>query len=111
MFKDTDHLISQCERCLISKGDYTEPKTKQGSFTAQQPLELLCIDFTKADVAKGGKENILVLTDAFSMYSQAFVTNNQKPLQLPDHWWKNGSVSLGFLPGSTVIRADPLTMK
>ena len=80
MFAYTDHWISQCERCLISKGDYTEPKTQQGSLTAQQPLELLCIDFTKADVAKGGKENILVLTDAFSKYSQAFVTNNQKAL-------------------------------
>ena len=66
MYADTDHWISQCERCLISKGDYTEPKTQQGSLTAQQPLELLCIDFTKADIAKGGKENILVLTDAFS---------------------------------------------
>ena len=61
-------------------GDYTEPKTQQGSLVANQPLELLCIDFTKADVAKGGKENILVLTDAFSKYSQAFVTNNQKAL-------------------------------
>ena len=80
MFRDTDHWLSQCERCLISKGDYTEPKTQQGSLTAQQPLELLCIDFTKADVAKGGKENILVLTDAFSKYSQAIVTNNQKAL-------------------------------
>ena len=52
----------------------------QGSLVAHQPLELLCIDFTKADVAKGGKENNLVLTDAFSKYSQAFVTNNQKAL-------------------------------
>ena len=55
---------------------------QQGSLTAQQPLELLCIDFTKADVAKGGKENILVLTDAFSKYSQAIVTNNQKALTI-----------------------------
>ena len=31
-------------------------------------------------MAKGGKENILVLTDAFSKFSQAFVTNNQKSL-------------------------------
>ena len=69
---------SQCKWCLISKGDYMEPKTQQGSLVAHQPLELLCIDFTKVDVAKGGKENILVLTDAFSKYSQAFVTNNQK---------------------------------
>ena len=80
MYTDTDHWISQCERCLISKGDYTEPKTQQGSLIVQQTLELLCIDFTKADIAKGGKENILVLTDVFSKYSQAFVTNNQKAL-------------------------------
>ena len=70
MFMDTDHWLAQCERCLILKGDYTEPKTVQGSLVANQPLELLCIDFTKADVVKGGKENILILTDAFSKYSQ-----------------------------------------
>ena len=80
MFADAERWVSQCQRCLISKGDYNEPKTVQGSLVANQPLELLCIDFTKADVAKGGKENILVLTDAFSKYSQAFVTPNQKSL-------------------------------
>ena len=80
MFTDADHWLAQCEWCLISKGDYNEPKTVQGSLVATQPLELLCIDFTKANVAKGGKENILVLTDAFSKFSQAFVTNNQKSL-------------------------------
>ena len=45
-------------------------------------MELLCIDFTKADIAKGGKENILILTDAFSKYRQVFVTNNQKSLTM-----------------------------
>ena len=53
MFADTDCWLSQCEWCLISKGDYTEPKTQQGGLVAHQPLELLCIDFTKADIAKG----------------------------------------------------------
>ena len=80
MFMDTDCWLSQCEWCLVAKGDYTEPKTLQGSLVAHQPLELLCIDFTKADIARGGKENILVLTDAFSKYSQAFVMSNQKSL-------------------------------
>ena len=80
MFTDTDHWLSQCKRCHIAKGDYTEPKTQQGNLTANQPLELLCIDFTKADVSKGGKENILVLTDTFSKFSQAFVTSSQKSL-------------------------------
>ena len=79
-FADTDHWLLQCKRCHIAKGDYTEPKTQQGNLIAHQPLELLCIDFTKADVAKGGKENILVLTDAFSKFGQAFITSSQKSL-------------------------------
>ena len=82
MFVDTDHWLSQCEWCLVSKGDYSEPKTLQGSLVAHQPLELLCIGFTKADVTKWGKENILVLINAFSKYSQAFVTSNQKSLTI-----------------------------
>ena len=45
-------------------------------------MELLCIDFTEVDVANGGKENILVLTDALSKYSQVFVTNYQKSLTM-----------------------------
>ena len=80
MFADTDHWIAQCEWCHIAKGDYTEPKTQQGTLTANQPLEFLCIDFTKADPSKGGKENILILTDAFSKFSQAFVTSSQKAI-------------------------------
>ena len=82
MFVDAEHWVSQCQWCLVSKGDYNEPKTVQGNLVANQPLELLCIDFTKADQSKGGKENILVLTDAFSKYSQAFVTPNQKSLTM-----------------------------
>ena len=82
MFTDANHWLAQSERCLISKGDYNEPKTVQGSLVANQPFALLCIDFTKADIAKGGEEDILVLTDAFSKYSQAFVTNNQRSLTM-----------------------------
>ena len=97
IFADTDHWLSQSERCYIAKGDYTEPKTQQGNLIANQPLELLCIDFTKADAAKGGKENILVLTDAFSKFSQAFVTSSQKSLiiakLLVEKWFSIFSIS------------------
>ena len=53
MFADTNCWLAQCEWCQIAKGDYTEPKTLQGSLVDNQRLELLCIDFTKADIAKG----------------------------------------------------------
>ena len=91
MFADTNHWLSQCKQCLVSEGDYTELKTLQGSLVSHQPLELLCIDFTRADVTKGGKENILVLTDAFSKYSQTFIMSKQKALTvaklLVDKWF------------------------
>ena len=38
--------------------------------------------FYKGQHYEGGKENILVLTDAFSKYSQVFITNNQKSLTI-----------------------------
>ena len=81
MFADTNHWLSQCKRCHIAKGDYTEAKTQQGTLTANQPLELLCIDFNKADPAKGGQENILVLTDAFFQIQPSFCNIKSKVIK------------------------------
>ena len=73
------------------KGDYTEPNTIPGVIIANNPMDLVCIDFTKVDPLKDSKENILVLTDAFTKFSQAFVTPNQKAITvakiLVDKWF------------------------
>ena len=62
-----------------------------GSIIAKVPLDLLCVDFTTMDPSRDGKENVLVLTDAFSKFSQAFVILNQKALIMPkiivDKWF------------------------
>ena len=54
-------------------------------------MDLLCINFTKVDPSKSGKENILVLIDAFTKISKVFVTLNQKALTiakiLVDKWF------------------------
>ena len=68
-----------------------------GQIEANHPLELLCLDFTKIDPAKNGKENVLVLTDAFTKFSLAVVTSNQKALTvakvLVDKWFHTYRVS------------------
>ena len=73
------------------KGDYTEPNTILGVIIAHNPMDLLCIDFTKVDPLKDCKENILVLTDVFTKFSQAFITPNQKVINiakiLVDKWF------------------------
>ena len=78
MYADANCWLSNCQWCIVQKGDYSETKTLQGSLMSNWPLELLCIDFTKADVSRGGKENIFVLRDDFLKYSQAFVMSNKK---------------------------------
>ena len=62
------------------RGNYTDPKTKPVSIIAHNLLDLLCIDIPKVDTSKDGKEIILVLTDAFTKFSKAFVTLNKKAL-------------------------------
>ena len=72
--------VNQCRRCQVAKGDYNTPKPKFGHLITHNPLNLVCLDFTKVDPSKGGKENILVMTDAFTKFSVAVTTNNQQTL-------------------------------
>ena len=82
MNHDATEYITNCHRCYVVKGHYTGPHTQQGLLVANNPLDLFCIDFLKVDPSRDGKENILVLTDAFTKFSQAFITNNQKALTI-----------------------------
>ena len=84
-------LCENCPCCQTVKGDYVDPKTKPGTIIANNPMNLLCIDFIKVDPSKSGKENILVLKDAFTKSSHVFITPNQKALSiakiLVDKWF------------------------
>ena len=91
MFQDVTNYVKTCPHCQTVKVDYMDPKTKLGTIIANNPMDLLCIDLTKVDPLKSGKENILVLTDAFTKFIQVLVTPNQKALTvaklLVDKWF------------------------
>ena len=80
MTQDASSWVEWCRRCQVAKGDYSIPKPKFGHLIAHNPLDLVCLDFTKVDPSKGGKENVLVMTDAFTKFSVAVTTNNQQAL-------------------------------
>ena len=80
MTQDASSWVKQCRCCQVAKGDYNILKPKYGHLIAHNPLDLVCLDFTKVDPSKGGKENILVMTDAFTKFSVAVTTNNQQAL-------------------------------
>ena len=82
MNNDVTEYATNCHWCHVTMGHYTGPQTQQGLLVANNLLDLLCIDFMKVDPSRDSKENILVLTDAFTKFSQAFITNNQKALTI-----------------------------
>ena len=77
MARDAQDWVTNCRRCQIARGDYNQPKPKIGHLEAHNPLDLVCLDFTKIDPSKTGKENVLVITDAFTKFSLAVCTPNQ----------------------------------
>ena len=91
MYKDMAEYVKDCPHRQVAKGPYVGPKTQPGSIIANGPLDLLCVDFTTMDPSRDSKENVLVLTDAFSKFSQTFVIPNQKALTMAkiivDKWF------------------------
>ena len=98
MAKDAQNWVSNCCRCQITQGNYTQPKPKISHLGAHNPLDLVCLDFTKVDPSKMGKENMLVIMDAFTKFSLAVCTPNQMAKTiakvLVDKWFYVYSVLL-----------------
>ena len=77
MAKDAQNCVMNCHCCQITRGDYTQPRPKISHLEANNPLDLVCLDFTKIDPSKTGKEKVLIITDAFTKFSLAVCTPNQ----------------------------------
>ena len=76
MTEEIRKYIQNCERCIRFKQRPENPPLKP--LQASYPLELVHMDFLRI----GGKEdrnaNVLVITDHFTRYAQAYVTGNQQ---------------------------------
>ncbi|CAC5386522.1 unnamed protein product [Mytilus coruscus] len=77
MYTDIVDYCYTCERCKVGKLG-RKVQTTFSSIIAKKPLEILAIDFTLLEKGTGGFENVLVLTDVFTKFTQAVPTRNQK---------------------------------
>ena len=78
MAKDTQNWAVNCHCCHVARGDYNQPKPKIGHLEAKQSFGFSpVLDFTKINLSKTGKENVLVITDTFTKFSLAVCTPNQ----------------------------------
>ena len=68
MLYNIQSWVKKCQCCMTFKGPYTDPEPPEGSIVANDPMDLLLVDFMKFDPSKNGKEKVLVMTYAFSKF-------------------------------------------
>ena len=59
MYWDVAKDETNYHRCQVMKSHYMGPHIQQGSLVANNPLDLLCIDFTEINPSEDGKEDVL----------------------------------------------------
>ena len=94
MTKFEAEFISKCERCIKRK-DQHPPCAGLVNIESTQPMELICVDFLKLEPS-GRIENILVVTDHFTKYAQAFPACNQTAKTTAKLLFENFFVHYGF---------------
>lgn len=78
MWKTIKQWCQLCERCSLSKNTQPRVRAPMGHLLACKPNQILAIDFTCLEPARDGRENVLVLTDVFSKFTQAIPTRDQR---------------------------------
>ncbi|MCG8033830.1 MAG: DDE-type integrase/transposase/recombinase [Candidatus Thiodiazotropha taylori] len=92
---DVQNKVKNCDRCIKRKVS-PKPSAELVNIVSTQPLELVCIDFLSLERSKGGYEHILVITDHFTRYAQAFPTRNQLAKTTAKVIFENFIVHYGF---------------
>ncbi|XP_076840784.1 uncharacterized protein LOC143485286 [Brachyhypopomus gauderio] len=78
MRKDIARWCQECSRCVVAKAVQPKVRTFMGRLSASRPLDIVAIDFTVLERSSDGRENVLVITDVFSKFTQAYPTPDQR---------------------------------
>lgn len=79
MATSVEHYVKNCGECVLRKAP-VQKAAPLHQIVSSGPLDLVCIDFLSMEPDSRGVSNVLVITDHFTRYAQAFPTKNQKAL-------------------------------
>ena len=94
MYNDVASYLNSCPRCLRRKSQVDQALLL--SIEVNQPLELVHLDYLKIEPSKGNVENVLIVTDHFTAYAQAFPSKSQTALTTAKLLWNNFILHYGF---------------
>ena len=98
--------IGKCCPCLTFKAKW--PKTPLEKIMATHPLELVHLDYMCLEPGKGLEENVLVVTDQFTRYAQAYVTRTQAAQTTAKTLWDKSIIHYGLPKKIMLIKVETL---
>uniref|UniRef100_A0A8P4KCX1 Gypsy retrotransposon integrase-like protein 1 n=1 Tax=Dicentrarchus labrax TaxID=13489 RepID=A0A8P4KCX1_DICLA len=78
LYKDVKDWCQKCERCTLAKPVHPAVRTPMGHLMASRPNQILAIDFSLLERSRDGREQVLIMTDVFSKFTQAVPTRDQR---------------------------------
>ncbi|KAL6463358.1 hypothetical protein MHYP_G00277490 [Metynnis hypsauchen] len=78
MYQHIKEWCQQCERCTLAKSTQPVVRAPMGHLMASMPNQILAIDFSFLERSRNGCEQVLVMTDVFSKFTQAVPTRDQR---------------------------------
>ena len=96
MEADTDYFIKKQCTCIVSKKPNIPERAPLVPIQATYPFEIVAIDYLKVDRGKGGFEYILVVTDHFTKFAQAYPTKKKTGRSAADKIFNNFILQFGF---------------
>ena len=94
LYRDTIEHLESCRKCLLRKSNV--PKAELVPISVSRPMELVHLDYLCLEPCKGKIENVLVVTDYFTKYAQAFPTKSQTASTTAQVLWNNFIWHYGF---------------
>lgn len=80
MANEVEQYIKTCGRCIL-RTQLPQRSAALNQITGTGPLDLVSIDFLQIEPDSKGTTNVLVVTDYYTRYAQAFPTGDQKALR------------------------------
>ena len=95
MTRDIEEWIQKCRRCIWRKTPSND-RAPMHNIVSTQPMEIVCMDFLKLEVSKGGYQHVLVITNHFTRYAQSIPTKNETAKTTAEAFFKNFVVHYGL---------------
>ena len=94
LYKDAIEHLDSCRKCKLRKSRV--PRAELVPIQASRPMELVHLDYLCLEPCKGQVENVLVITDHFTRYAQAFPAKSQTAKVTAKVLWHNFICHYGF---------------